>query len=158
MAGKLFFGGVPTGPEVDKLLEKFGAPEPGVISHEQIEGVIGQRRDSSRYHTIVTQWRRRLLKDRNLDTSAELGVGVRILSEPERVDVSAKDLCGASRKAIKAYRRASVIRSEMLDEVSRKKLDFVKHAGGQSIEAVGTAVREMSNALRAVAQMPRLRK
>src|SRR5262245_53413982 len=102
---KPYFGGIPTEPDVRRLMDRFCAPEPGVIPHEEIEKEIREESDSSRYRTIVSAWRRRLRREHNIDTSAEPGHGIRILTEPERVDVSKRDLGRGVRGIVRSHVR-----------------------------------------------------
>jgi hypothetical protein len=72
MTGKLFFGGVPTGMDVAKLMEL--ELSPGVdISYEKVTEIIGEKAGTSRFRTVTNAWRKRLFRERLLQSSAEGG-------------------------------------------------------------------------------------
>jgi len=154
--GKPFFGGIPTGPEIQKLWDALGAPGPGVIPHERFEEVLGIDRKNGRYRQIVNGWRRKLLKERNIDTQAEVAVGIRVLTEPERVHVSCGDLMTATRRVRKATLRAQPIREAELDEVDRVKLNHIRLAGSKMFAATSTSARDLSRLLKAPEQQPKV--
>ena len=61
---RVFFGGVPTAPEVRLLREKYGVPPEGiVIPQEEVESLIGCPRTSHRYRTITNAWRKGLYRE-----------------------------------------------------------------------------------------------
>jgi len=109
--GNVFFGGVPTEPDVRKLVDRFGTPEPGIIAHEDVEAVLGHGRLTSRYRTVVWVWRRRLFRQSNIDMIAEPGVGFRVLTSGERVDVCVRDLGQTVTKLRRGGRRHASIPS-----------------------------------------------
>jgi len=154
----LYFGGIPTDPEVRKLAERFGVPEPGLLSHASIETTIGQKRDSSRYHTIVHAWRSKLLREHNVGTAAEPGEGIRILTEPERVEESRRQLGLSARQVVRTHRWALMIDVSKLDDVALRKHDHVLRASAAAAGAMAGTVKELANALKAPAQLPRATK
>jgi|SRR5688572_17030408 len=67
MSGKIFQGGVPTGPDVTKLMEL--DPQPGMsLSYEEIERAIGLRYGDARFNTVIESFRKRLFRERLLQT------------------------------------------------------------------------------------------
>lgn len=69
----LFFGGVPTGPDVDALMAEIPA-EPGTsVTYDRVAEIVGLDRTSSRWKTVTQAWRKRLFRDRLIQTSAEGG-------------------------------------------------------------------------------------
>lgn len=62
-----FFRGTPTGPDIDRLIARFGVPEEDTeIALETIAGVIGSSANSCRFKTVVNSWRRRLFRENNV--------------------------------------------------------------------------------------------
>ena len=87
----LFFGGVPTAPDVKKLDEAIGLPSEGMlIQYEKLESIIGCGRDASRYATVVHAWRKRLWNEHNLLLIAVEGEGLKVANPAERVETAAK--------------------------------------------------------------------
>jgi hypothetical protein len=155
MNGKVNFGGLSAEPEVKKLIEKFGAPPPGVITHTDIEAVIGCTRKTSRYRTITTSWRKRLRREYLIDTEAETGIGIRILTEPERVDASAGNFRRGTRQNGKGWIRAKMIRPELLDSTNLRRYDFLLIAGAKIMAGATAGVKELTTGFKSIAQMPR---
>lgn len=150
-----YFGGIPTEPDVKKLERHFGVPQAGLIAHEDVEAIIGAARDSTRYRTIVGAWRRRLLREENIATAADPGKGIRVLTEPERVDHAQRHLGLSARKVLREHRWALMIDASKLDEVAMRKRDHVVRASAAMAVAATTSVKELTSALRAPAQLPR---
>jgi hypothetical protein len=73
MAGsRLFFPGVPTTMDVNRLMEL--DVQPGtIVSYEQVTAVIGISNSVHRFRTVTNAWRRRLFRERLLQSSAEGG-------------------------------------------------------------------------------------
>lgn len=122
-----FFGGLPTDLDVKKLAERFGVPAPGtLLRHEEIAECIGAAWKSNRYRTVLNQWRRKLLKEQNLDTIVEAGEGLKILRPIERVDASEADFKSSTRKLRKAAVRVSLVDEKTLDEPGRRRRDHLR--------------------------------
>jgi hypothetical protein len=86
----LFNGGVPTGPDVDKLFDKIGIPAVGtVIPYASVSAVIGCERDSSRFQSVVKAWRKRLFNAHNLILDTVANTGFVVLGNSQRVAFSA---------------------------------------------------------------------
>lgn len=113
MATNVFFGGVPTGAEVNKLIEAFGVPAEGeTITHEEIEAALGLAKDTNRYRTVTTAWRKKMLVDNNLDTCAVPGEGFRFMPPAERVSAGLKGIKQASKKQLKSIKRVCSVRTD----------------------------------------------
>jgi hypothetical protein len=78
-----------TGPEVRKLIEAFPNIQRGqLITHDEIEKVIRHKRDSNRYKTVTSRWRKEVENERGIviDGRGEAqGVGFRALLDGEQV-------------------------------------------------------------------------
>lgn len=101
----LFRGGVPTAPDVRRLVEAFGVPEEGaLIPYTEIEKVLGYERKSCRGNTVLWTWRRQLLREHNvmMGTRPE---GLVALTPAERVSVG-KTKIG---HGLRGVRRGSVL-------------------------------------------------
>ncbi len=154
----LFIGGVPTEPDVKLLLAAFPDPQRGqLITHEQIEGVITVHRSSSRYRTVVAAWRRRLINESNLDTTAIPGVGIRVLAEYDRVTASAKDYRRGVATVGKATRRVSRVQVERLTEQEQTKAEHVRRQMEATLAAGRQSVKEIAIRLAPPESNPRLR-
>lgn len=119
---RMFFGGLPYGPDVAKLVAKFGVPAVGaLISHEDIADCIGHDWKTARYTGVVASWRSKLRRDHNIDTAAEVGVGVKILTGQERIDASEGDFKASTRQLRRAAVRISVTPEDGLTDDQKKR-------------------------------------
>lgn len=151
----VFRGGIPSGPDVEKLMKAFGVPDPGIITHDSIEKIIDQQKETYRYVSVVMAWRKKLFREYNVHVVGERGVGYRILSEPERVDFARHGLAKNAKHVMRQHQAALLINIGKLDEVARKKHDHVMRASAAMANAVQNTERELTNALRPPEQLPR---
>ncbi len=85
--GNLFKGGVPTAPDVRRLIEAFGVPAEGeLIPYAEIEKLIGTSRKTNRGGTVIWRWRQQLMRDHNVLMGCRPTGLVALLPE-ERVSV-----------------------------------------------------------------------
>lgn len=70
---KIFLGGVPTGPEVERLMKEVEAG-PGIeVSYETVEQLIDVKRTDHRFRSVTNSWRKRLFREKALEVKAEGG-------------------------------------------------------------------------------------
>lgn len=142
-----YFGGLPTGPDVRKLQEHFPDMESrigSVITHEEIETVIGIKRDQARYKTIVTAWRKRIAKDSNGrvqirgDLREYVGIGFRVLNDSEMVEFHTDLKQSMTRKGRRAYIvLVNSDESKLTDEQKR-----IRNHGLHAMKMIQTAIVE----------------
>lgn len=145
MEGKqrLFFGGVPTAIEVNKLLATFSTAEVGrIITHEEIEALVGVERamNESRYRTITTRFMNKLFAQYNIRLHALRGVGYRVLSPNERVDLSIDSAVSAVRHLGRALRDVVSAPRIGMNETEKQRADHVQATIGRLHED-GTRAR-----------------
>lgn len=105
--------GSPTDAEVRILEDCFGVPEAGSeVGHADIEGLLKLDRGSSRYGSVVAAWRKKLLRDHNVDMGAVPGVGFRSLRPDERISQAARDAGSGLQKVVRAASRAARVPTE----------------------------------------------
>lgn len=152
----MFFGGLPTEIDVRKLIDQFGKPDYGLIPYADIEAVLGMAWRTPRFRLILTNWRKHLRKELNLDTSMQPGEGVTVLRAGERIEVSHGDLKRAIRQTRKSYARIISVPTAELDAVSRTKYDHVVRHAQAVYQAGATHERELTHALKVHAPLPRI--
>lgn len=149
-----FFGGVPTEPDVNRLMKEFEPKSGTVVSHEAVEAVLGLNRSESRYRTVTTAWRRRLFREENVDTVVTPGHGFRFLREGERVRESVKDFGRNVRGIGRSLRRISAVRAEVLTDQDRAKHDHGRRLIAATLDGARRAQKELA-APKPIAQLPR---
>jgi hypothetical protein len=143
--GETFRGGMPTGPDIARLLETWPTLSAGdEITHARVEEIIGETRASARYRTVLMAFRARLLKERNIDTVAVRGVGLRVLSEAGRVLESANGGRRGVRQIRRSVGRVSLVRTELLPPEERERAAFVRRQLTAVADAGATATRDIA--------------
>jgi hypothetical protein len=114
----LFFGGVPTKPDVDRLMEL--DPQHGMeVPYEQIERLIGVPRTRSRFLTIVNSWRLRVFRERLIQSSAS-GGKILFLTAEKAHDKSISGFHKVGRATRRAMVRAEAIDTLQLSDIKQK--------------------------------------
>ncbi len=156
-AAKVFFGGVPTEPDVKKLIGAYGSPAEGtVLPYDELSEVLQLSRRSSRFRTVITAWRKQLLKEYNLDSKARVGEGIVILTPEQRVEESGKNLLSSARQVRRGFVRASTVPTARLDGISRQKHDHMMRIGRVMHDAITTNCKALTYELKAIEQLPRM--
>jgi hypothetical protein len=108
------FRGMPSGPDVRKLLDAFGALQPGLqITHAEMEdALVTVRYGSQRYKTVVAAWRKTLLDRHNIDIQSVPGIGYRVLNDEERVDAGLSGSKRGLREIVRSARRSDRVITE----------------------------------------------
>ena len=154
-SSKSYFGGIPTGPDVDALMRKFGIPGVGTkISYQELADAIGAALDSSRLHTVIVAWRKRIVREGNRDSRAVRGSGIEFLDESTRLSERVKDYDGTIRRTRRLYVETGLIESQHLSEIERKQSDVIRRRASAMLEDGINGKREVAQ-LRPTEQNPR---
>ena len=101
----LFASGIPTEADVHRLFAAFGVPAEGVkMTYPEVSEVIQVSPVMSRFRTVTSAWRNRLVREHNIYLRAGEGAYV-ALAPGERVDLSATKL----RMGVRSFRRAHAV-------------------------------------------------
>lgn len=131
----IYFGGVPTGPDVNKLVDKYPIEKLILgykMPYSEISEVIEQPIRSSRFRSVTEAWRKKMEKDYNIIIRCDsFESQFYVLTEGNKVDFGGEKL----RCAVNAARRTSSILSRVvlnkLTEEEKKNYDFFSaRAGG----------------------------
>lgn len=96
----LFFGGLPTKIEVDRLMTKFGVPKEGEkITWQQVAEVISVPPRTNRFVSVVQAWRRLLFREHNTYMTCDGDNAIYAADPDTRVTKSAHKVAN-SRRAI----------------------------------------------------------
>jgi len=131
---KLFFSGVPTGPDVDKLEKEYGVPVAGaMITYDAITRTIGSDHRDHRFRTVTAAWRKRLERDHRVLLEAIPCEGFRAMTPDILAESQVKEFSGhikGQRKAV--YRVGYVTGAQLTPENAKKQAHLI---------SVGNAVR-----------------
>ena len=131
-ADDLFFGGVPTEPDVERIRAAY--PESSLtkgtaITYGDIAHVIGYPKQSSRFRTVTDRWRKRLAHDHGIEVKAIAGTGFKVMTDLERVNHSESNMKSAVRKARVSYRVAAHTDVRNLGQDDRARLTHQQQIG-----------------------------
>ena len=144
--------GIPTRPDVKLLLKAF--PElkrdGSVISHAEVEEVIGVHHKSNRYRSVVTAWRKVLESEQGicLDGMGAAGQGFVVLSAPEMPKFGRKKLRQATKAAKRGFVVAGLAPDSELNTTDRAKRDHV-------LLHLGTALQSLRGESKALMTPPK---
>lgn len=138
---------------VDMLMEQI-SPQPGdVYLHQDIAQMSDCQRDTPRYRAVVQSWRKRLIREWNVDIDVVFGHGYRVLNENERVDVGIKDFGHARKRMGKSVNRIERADVAQLDERHLKQHDHAKRLR-ELVDSTRTAEKQIA-IINKVAALPR---
>lgn len=153
---KVFLGGVPTGPDVRRLIERFGTPEVGTtIPYAEITAIVGSAPEKSRFKSVTGAWRRKLLNEYGIEMAPRDGEAFVVLSERERVTSGVKKVGSLTRQLGRVAKRAVLISTDRVDDETRQDIEALRqHTEVIAKAAIGGA-KKLTNALAPPEQMPR---
>lgn len=142
---KIFFGGIPTAPDVKKLREAFPKIAEGTdFTHEQISAVLGgMDPKSSRYRCVTLAWRKEMLNTHNIEIAAVSNIGFRALCGAERLDTNVKGFKHGARKQGKHIRRVGMVRAETLTEQEQSKQLHFMRLGAAVLSQASSMMKEI---------------
>lgn len=119
---KLFFkGGIPTKPDVDRLVARFGTPAEGdVIAYADIAQTIQEAIRSHRYCTVVESWRKRMFRMHSLLLIPTGDGSFKVANSEEKVKWAADRIVTAGRVVRKAVIVCKTADPAQLCEATRK--------------------------------------
>jgi hypothetical protein len=141
---KLFGGGVPTQPEVESLIKRFGVPAVGTsILYVDIAATIGHPVRSNRYLAVVSRWRKRLFQQHNLLLDPIHGESYTVCNNSQRISHST----GKYKSGLRHIRRASEVAARtdtegLLPDEMRARDHIVKTGNALQL-AAATAARQL---------------
>jgi uncharacterized protein (DUF885 family) len=132
-----FFGGVPTRRQVDILMREVNAIPGTEVSLETIAALIGEEPRSARCRTVAGVWRRRLYRERNIQTSGASGV-IRLLTPDEAHDAGLRDVHRVGRATGRVHRRIDSIPAQELSDRRRDQHNLMR----REIAAIHAAIQQ----------------
>lgn len=141
---QMYFGGVPTDLDVEKLKTKFGVPAPGTaISYQAIAECLGISRNEFRWHSVVGAWRRHLDRQFNVILKAVKNDGFVALDPSGRVDYSGRKYKGGLRQVVRAATVAARTDRGSLSPEEVRVCDHIQNTGASLRLAAATAARSL---------------
>lgn len=152
--GKLYFGGLPIAPELERLKRAFPTVSRGdVIPYERIAGVLGLKWTERRFRTVVTAWRKALFRDLSLDTMAA-GGAVRVLLPMQQEGESRRDIRFSVRKLRRGVVRVEAIETQTLTEDELARVEHTRRLSEVMLSAAAKGARELAR-VKPIEALPR---
>jgi hypothetical protein len=124
----IFIGGIPTGPDVRKIRQKYPDNTLSVgttIEYKKISALIGHEPGSYRFKTVTSAWRKVVEKESAIFIGTNPGVEFVVLNEREKLDLAGSKY----RHSLRASRRANIVASHVnrkeISEEEATRLDFI---------------------------------
>jgi hypothetical protein len=154
----LFLGGIPTEPDVRRLLAAFpGIKADDEIAHADVAKAIAVEVGSARYRSVTASWRKHLLKVNNLRLSTVPGVGFRVIDGMDRI---ADDIKRYGRGAKQIRKAADDVRSVeigKLPEAQQRVAEHVLRHMESTSDHLRKASKEIAIEFKPQDQLPRAR-
>lgn len=142
---KPLFCGLPTKIDVDKLMELFKQFKEGdIIPYIAVEQHGSITRHTGRYGSVVSSWRRRLMREENVLLIAVANEGYRIAPPAERMNYSANQTFQGRRRIMRASVIASATDPGRLSDEHKRLRDHLQALPARLRLAELTAPKQLS--------------
>ena len=142
----LYFGGIPTEPDVKKLRAAYAEPKDGdLITYEDVEELlaVNHRTQRARWQAITNRWRRLHEHETGQVIGCEPGVGFKALRDGEKLEAGV----GKVRHVFKTVRRARVLvgltNKAKLTAEDRRRMDHLTNRVAMLEGAAATRAKEI---------------
>ena len=140
---KLFFGGVPTGPEVDRLMAGVEIIPGNRVPYQDVEQLTGVKANEHRFRTVTNAWRKRVFREKALEIKAEGGCFV-ILTPDEALTNGITSFHKVGRALGRANVKVSVINETELSKERAVTKRLLQREIGMVSDAARRAAKEIA--------------
>lgn len=141
---KMFIGGVPTAMDVDRLMSDLDPQANAQISYADVEAIIGVAHKEYRFKTVTNAWRRRLFREKFLQTVAD-GEAFHFLSADQALSYGRKGLSRIGRAAGRLRIRVDAINAtELSSGELRDKHTLLRRESQAILEAVQKSAKSIA--------------
>ena len=151
---KLFFGGVPTGPEVDRLMKSLTIEAGQRVPYSTVEELTGLSASENRFRAVTNAWRKRVFREKALEVKAEGGCFI-ILTPDEALTHGITAFHRVGRALGRANVKVSVINETQLTTERATTKRLLQREIGMVADAARRAAKEIA-APKPVATITRL--
>jgi len=135
---------MPTDVDVERMRQAFGVPQPGqIITYRDIEDLLKVRRETGRFRSVTTAWRKRLDREHNVSVKAIPNVGYEARDSHARVDYGTRTYKGGLRRIGKAAMLAVRTDRSGLDPDEVRALTHIATVGAQLRLMAATEARKL---------------
>lgn len=143
MAGKLFLGGVPTQPDVDALMN-LEIVAGSHVTYDEIEETTGVKYRTHRFSSVVMAWRKRLFRERGLQTKAR-GGAIHFLTADAALDEAGVKMIRVGRATGRVVRDVGMIHAaELGSDEKRARHTLMAREAAALLEAARAAHKSIT--------------
>jgi hypothetical protein len=154
----IFNGGMPYGPDVNRLKETFPVTkltEGTIIRHEELEAVVRQQRGSQRYYGVINSWMSQQKNANGIFMVWEPATGIKVLNPAEILSHAETKTRQKIKQTGKAIRTFGWVDRNRLDETGQKRLDHQMRVANAIKQSIESARRELSVDIAPVKSLPK---
>ena len=129
----LFRNGVPTAPDVKKLLETFpvqSMQEGQILTYNDVAQAIGVHVRSSRFKTVTAAWRKTLEQTTSIVLKTLAGQGYMVANDRSKLDMAVGKYSTATKMMAKAVVITTKIDTAKLDSSERETMTKLQKNAG----------------------------
>lgn len=140
----VFNKGIPTEPDVRRLCDVFAdLPAGRKLAWSELAAVIGSEYGTHRFRSVVTAWRKKLYRERNVLFGAVRGYGIEVLDGHGRTGAAGSTFKSGLRKVNRAGDIAIRTDVHTLSKEDRRVVDHVSAVAAQLRLVAATKAREL---------------
>ncbi len=160
MAESLIFkGGMPYGPDVNRLKETFPPStkltEGTIIPHDALEKVVQQERGTQRYYGVIDSWMTQMRNELSIFMVWEPGQGVKVLNPAEVLQIAETRTRQKIRQTGRAIKTFNWVDRSRLDEIGKQRLDHQMRVANAIRQSIDSARKELAVDLAPVKSLPK---
>jgi hypothetical protein len=129
--------------DVEKLMKELPTESGSSVTYEEVEAVLGIRVTENRFRTVTGAWRKKLFRDKNLQTAAE-GGAFHFLTANQAFDTGVKSLHKIGKAAGRLHVRAGTINTNDLTTERKEKHRLLVRETQAVIEATRNAAKQIA--------------
>jgi hypothetical protein len=142
---KAYFGGMPTLPDITRIQKEYPSLSVGdFISYETLEKILQNEKNTLRFKTVVHSWRKKMMRENKIVLVPDPGIGLRVASPTERLDLSGRKIESGFRSIKMAARIAAETERDKLTEEQRKTCDHYIRIGSIATLAKKVEAKEIA--------------
>lgn len=135
MKNGMYFGGIPTSPDVNRIRESFPDSSLSVVTYEEIEKVLGCDRGTNRFKAVTNRWRKLVEKESGKVIGVEAGKGFKVLNETEKLDLGCQKFASAVRLGRRSFVVTGLVDRKGLSSEDASRLDHMQKRAASVLAA-----------------------
>jgi hypothetical protein len=141
---RIFDAGLPTEPDVDRLIKELGIPKEGkLLPFAAVAGVIQTEIWSTRFKTVTTAWRKRLWNEYDVHIRCDPGRGFVAGSPTDRITDASGQYKSGLRRIGRSGRLAASADESRLSASDKRVREHLMHSASALRLAAATQAKQL---------------